>query len=81
MGCGGWCEYYLGIPIIRVSVDHGTGFDQAGKGTSDALSLLNSIEYAILFARNRNKQGKKMVKLLMIADDLPVALDTGVQVC
>ena len=43
----------LGIPIIRVSVDHGTGFDQAGKGTSDALSLLNSIEYAILFARNR----------------------------
>ncbi|MDR1834536.1 MAG: 4-hydroxythreonine-4-phosphate dehydrogenase PdxA, partial [Fusobacteriaceae bacterium] len=29
----------LGLPIIRVSVDHGTAFDQAGKGTANALSL------------------------------------------
>ena len=43
----------LGLPIIRVSVDHGTAFDQAGTGTATALSLLNSIEYAALMAANR----------------------------
>ena len=25
----------LGLPIIRTSVDHGTAFDQAGKGTAN----------------------------------------------
>ncbi len=44
----------LGLPIIRTSVDHGTGFDQAGKGTSNELSLLNAIQYAVTMARNRN---------------------------
>lgn len=43
----------LGLPIIRTSVDHGTGFDQAGKGTSNELSLVNAIEYAIKLAKNR----------------------------
>ena len=32
----------LGIPIIRVSVDHGTGFGHAGTGSADELSLANS---------------------------------------
>lgn len=43
----------LGLPIIRVSVDHGTAFDQAGTGAASELSLKNSIEYAIMFAENR----------------------------
>lgn len=43
----------LGLPIIRVSVDHGTAFDQAGTGTASELSLRNSLEYAIRFAENR----------------------------
>ncbi|WP_343216736.1 4-hydroxythreonine-4-phosphate dehydrogenase PdxA [Cytobacillus gottheilii] len=43
----------LGLPIVRVSVDHGTGFDQAGKGTASPVSLLNAIEYATLYANNR----------------------------
>lgn len=43
----------LGLPIIRVSVDHGTAFDQAGTGTASELSLKNSIEYAVMFANNR----------------------------
>lgn len=43
----------LGLPIIRVSVDHGTAFDQAGSGTANELSLRNSIEYAVRFAENR----------------------------
>ena len=40
----------LGLPIIRTSVDHGTAFDQAGKGTASEASLLNAIEYAALLA-------------------------------
>lgn len=43
----------LGLPIIRVSVDHGTAFDQAGKGSASDMSLINSIHYAIDFANNR----------------------------
>ena len=48
----------LGIPIIRVSVDHGTGFDLAGSGQASELSLVNSINYAIRLAIN-NKQEEK----------------------
>ena len=43
----------LGLPIIRVSVDHGTAFDQAGTGMANELSLMNSIDYAIRLARSR----------------------------
>jgi 4-hydroxythreonine-4-phosphate dehydrogenase len=40
----------LGMPIIRASVDHGTAFDQAGKGTASDASLLDAIEYATKMA-------------------------------
>lgn len=43
----------LGLPIIRTSVDHGTGFALAGKGTSNELSLVNAIDYAIRMAKGR----------------------------
>ncbi|MBQ8653800.1 MAG: 4-hydroxythreonine-4-phosphate dehydrogenase PdxA [Clostridia bacterium] len=43
----------LGLPIIRTSVDHGTAFDQAGRGTASEISLMNAIQYAIDFARVR----------------------------
>ena len=43
----------LGLPIIRTSVDHGTAFDQAGKGTASDASLLDAIEYAARLAANR----------------------------
>lgn len=36
----------LGLPIVRVSVDHGTGFGHAGNGHANELSLLNAIEFA-----------------------------------
>lgn len=45
----------LGLPIIRTSVDHGTGFALAGKGTSNELSLVNAIDYAIRLTRSRKK--------------------------
>ncbi len=40
----------LGLPIIRASVDHGTDFYHAGKGTSNELSLVNAIDYALRMA-------------------------------
>ena len=43
----------LGLPIVRVSVDHGTAFDQVGTGLANELSLLNAIDYAIRLSRNR----------------------------
>ncbi len=41
----------LGLPIVRASVDHGTAFDQAGKGVASELSLVNAIDYAILLGQ------------------------------
>ncbi|MEY8762384.1 MULTISPECIES: 4-hydroxythreonine-4-phosphate dehydrogenase PdxA [Clostridium] len=43
----------LGLPIIRVSVDHGTAFGKAGKGTANEESLVNSIEYGVKLANSR----------------------------
>lgn len=43
----------LGLPIIRTSVDHGTGFDCAGQGSADETSLLNAIDYAVRLSVNR----------------------------
>jgi len=43
----------LGLPIIRVSVDHGTGSHRAGCGKANELSLLNSINFATLLAKNK----------------------------
>ncbi len=40
----------LGLPIIRVSVDHGTAFDKAGEGTANPESMVQAIEYARKFA-------------------------------
>ena len=44
----------LGLPIIRVSVDHGTGFGHAGDGGANALSLVNAMDNGILLARGRS---------------------------
>jgi 4-hydroxythreonine-4-phosphate dehydrogenase len=50
----------LGLPIIRVSVDHGTAYDQAGRGTASAESLLAAIEYASQLAQRRlEEEGAK----------------------
>ena len=43
----------LGLPIIRASVDHGTGFGHAGSGRANELSLINAISYAVQLANHR----------------------------
>jgi 4-hydroxythreonine-4-phosphate dehydrogenase len=44
----------LGLPIIRSSVDHGTAFDNAWRGSANESSLENAIEYGIRLARNNS---------------------------
>lgn len=43
----------IGLPIIRSSVDHGTAFDQAWKGTANESSLLHAIDYGVRLAENK----------------------------
>lgn len=43
----------LGLPIIRVSVDHGTAFGKAGEGRANPESLIQAIELAAQFAAGK----------------------------
>ena len=45
----------LGLPIIRTSVEHGTNFGKAGKGTADPRSLIAAIKLATTMARSRKQ--------------------------
>lgn len=44
----------LGLPIIRVSVDHGVAFGKAGKGNADYGSLFEAMKYALLLIKGEN---------------------------
>ena len=43
----------VGLPILRVSVDHGTAFDRAGKGTANPESMVEAILVAAELAATR----------------------------
>lgn len=43
----------VGLPIVRTSVDHGTGFDIAGKGWANPSSLIEAIKVAVHFTKTR----------------------------
>ena len=43
----------VGLPVLRVSVDHGTAFDRAGKGTANPESMVEAILVAAEMARSR----------------------------
>jgi 4-phospho-D-threonate 3-dehydrogenase / 4-phospho-D-erythronate 3-dehydrogenase len=42
-----------GLPIVRVSVDHGTAFGKAGEGRANAQSMIDAIKTAALLAAYR----------------------------
>ena len=42
----------LGLPFIRTSPDHGTGFDIAGKGLAQSQSMIEAIKTAIDLTKN-----------------------------
>lgn len=43
----------VGLPIIRTSVDHGTAYGKAGKGTADESSMVAAVRAAVQLAFNR----------------------------
>ena len=45
----------LGLPIIRTSVEHGTDFANAGRGTGDPRSLVQALKLAATMSGNRLK--------------------------
>jgi 4-hydroxythreonine-4-phosphate dehydrogenase len=47
----------LGLPIIRTSVDHGTGYDIVGQGKADPTSLINAILTASQMAMAKKAGG------------------------
>ena len=61
----------LGLPIIRTSVDHGTAFGKAGKGTADQRSLLEAVQVC-----DRPGSGERRV-IVVLADDLAGAAEMG----
>ena len=40
----------VGLPIIRTSVDHGTGFDIAGQGVASEVNMISALDYAYQMA-------------------------------
>jgi 4-hydroxythreonine-4-phosphate dehydrogenase len=55
----GWREAVnitLGLPIIRTSVAHGTGYDIAGKGKADPTSFFEAVRLARLLWQSRSRE-------------------------
>ncbi len=53
MGFGQAVNITLGLPVVRVSVDHGTALDLAGSGDANPGSLQQAVAMAIRMAENR----------------------------
>jgi 4-hydroxythreonine-4-phosphate dehydrogenase len=44
----------LGLPVVRTSVDHGSGYDIAGRGIASEVSLLCAIKAALELLSGRS---------------------------
>lgn len=58
-------NYTAGLPIVRTSPDHGTGYDIAGKNEADERSMRNALYMAIDILRAREEYDE------LTADPLP----------
>ncbi len=47
-----------GLPYVRTSPDHGTGYDIAGKGMASEESMRNAIYMALDIYRNRRRDSE-----------------------
>jgi 4-hydroxythreonine-4-phosphate dehydrogenase len=52
---GNGVNYTAGLPIVRTSPDHGTGFDIAGKNEASESSFRNALYLSMDIYRNRNE--------------------------
>jgi 4-hydroxythreonine-4-phosphate dehydrogenase len=51
VGFGKTVNVTLGLPVIRTSVDHGTGYDIAGFGLADPAAMQHAMELAVKLSR------------------------------
>jgi 4-hydroxythreonine-4-phosphate dehydrogenase len=51
----------IGLPFVRTSVDHGTGFDIVEKGVADPGSLVEAMKVAVTLVANRRAAGQEAV--------------------
>jgi len=51
-------NYTAGLPVVRVSPDHGTGFDIAGKGIASEVSFRDALFLGIDIVRERARYAK-----------------------
>jgi 4-hydroxythreonine-4-phosphate dehydrogenase len=58
LGFGEAVNLSLGLPIVRTSVDHGTAYDRAGKGTADADGMRAAIALAARLTRPKLQRRK-----------------------
>ena len=52
-GFGSTVNVTAGLPVVRTSPDHGTGFSIAGKNLAHSGSMQSSVRLALLLAENR----------------------------
>ena len=50
MGFGDSVNITLGLPFTRISVDHGTAYELAGRNEADPSSFKKSMELALKFS-------------------------------
>jgi 4-hydroxythreonine-4-phosphate dehydrogenase len=55
IGFGEAVNISLGLPIVRTSVDHGTAYDRAGKGTADPRGMMEALSLAQILVRGAKK--------------------------
>jgi 4-hydroxythreonine-4-phosphate dehydrogenase len=55
VGFGEAVNVSLGLPFIRTSVDHGTGYDIAGRGKADARGMKAAIDLAVRLAAAKRR--------------------------
>ena len=51
LGFGEAVNVSLGLPIVRTSVDHGTAYDRAGKGTAEPRGMIEAMKLATRLVR------------------------------
>ncbi len=56
---GAATNWTLGLPFLRTSVDHGTGFDLAGRGRADAGPLARVVETTLRLASGELPRGAR----------------------
>ena len=61
LGFGEAVNVSLGLPIVRTSVDHGTAYDRAGKGTADPRGMLEALLLAARLVRTAPQRRSKIL--------------------